>query len=76
MLDKINALIKNGTWKVVSFPEGEKPIGSRWVFRIKHNTDGSIECFKGRFVVKEYSQHPGLDFNEILHLLSVWSLFA
>ena len=65
MLDEINALIKNDTWEIVRLPEGEKPIGSGWVFRIKHNADGSIERFKGRFVAKGYSQHPGLDFNEV-----------
>jgi transposase InsO family protein len=65
MLDEINALIKNGTWEVVRLPEGEKPIGSGWVFKIKHNADGSIERFKGRFVAKGYSQRPGLDFNEV-----------
>jgi hypothetical protein len=35
MLEGINAHLKNGTWNVVRLPEGEKPIGSGWIFKIK-----------------------------------------
>jgi len=59
-----NTLVENGTWEIVDLPQGEKAIGSGWVFRVKRNADGSIECFKARIVAKEYSQRPGLDYNE------------
>jgi hypothetical protein len=65
MLEEINALLQNGTWEIVRLPEGEKAIGSGWVFRIKRNADGSIERYKGRFVAKGFSQRPGLDFTEV-----------
>jgi hypothetical protein len=42
MLEEINALLKNGTWEIVRLPDGEKAIGSGWVFKIKRNADGSI----------------------------------
>jgi hypothetical protein len=35
MLEEINALLQNGTWDIVRLPEGEKAIGSGWVFKIK-----------------------------------------
>jgi hypothetical protein len=59
-----NTLIQNGTWEIVDLPYGEKAIGSGWVFKVKHNVDGSIERFKARLVAKGYSQRPGLDYNE------------
>ena len=59
-----NTLIENGTWEIVDLPYGEKAIGSGWVFKVKHNVDGSIERFKARLVAKGYSQRPGLDYNE------------
>jgi hypothetical protein len=62
--DRDAALVENGTWEVVDLPPGQMPIGSGWVFKVKHNQDGSIECFKARLVAKGYSQHPGLDYNE------------
>src|SRR6266545_3671057 len=59
-----NTLVDNGTWEVINLPLREKAIGSGWVFKVKHNQDGSIERFKARLVAKGYSQHPGLDYNE------------
>jgi len=59
-----NTLIENRTWETVNLPEGQKAIGSGWVFKVKHNQDGSIERFKARLVAKGYSQRPGLDYNE------------
>ena len=32
-----NTLVENGTWEIVDLPEGEKAIGSGWVFRVKHH---------------------------------------
>jgi hypothetical protein len=40
-------------------------IGSKWVFKVKRNADGSIERYKGRVVAKGYNQHPGFDYIEI-----------
>lgn len=31
------------------------PIGCRWMFAVKHKDDGSIERYKARLVVKEYT---------------------
>ena len=54
----------NRTWDIVPLPEGCKAIGSRWVFKVKHNTDGSIERYKARLVAKGFSQRPGFDYFE------------
>lgn len=59
-----NTLIENGTWEIVDLPEGEKAIGSGWVFKVKHNADGTIERFKARIVAKGYSQRSGIDYTE------------
>jgi hypothetical protein len=44
---------------------GKKVIGSKWVFKVKRNADGSIERYKGRVVAKGYNQRPGFDYIEI-----------
>jgi len=51
----------NSASLIVDLPTDQKAIGSGWVFRVKHNADGSIERLKARIVAKGYSQRPGLD---------------
>src|SRR5882762_10102774 len=51
-------------WELADLPSGQKAIGSRWVFKVKRNADGSIERYKARLVAKGFSQRPGFDFNE------------
>jgi len=64
-LEELNAHSTNGTWKLIPRPPGNKVIGSKWVFKVKRNIDGSIERYKGRLVVKGYNQQPGFDYIEI-----------
>lgn len=45
-------------------PAGKVPIGSKWVFKLKHKPDGSIERYKARLVAKGFHQLPGFDFSE------------
>ena len=54
----------NGTWDVVKLPPGKRAIGSRWFMKVKHNADGSLDCYKARLVAKGYSQRPGFNFKE------------
>ena len=64
MVDEMNALKGNGTWRAVYLPVGRKAIGSRWVFKVKHLPNGAIERFKARVVAQGFSQRPGIDFDE------------
>ncbi|MCI19300.1 retrovirus-related pol polyprotein from transposon TNT 1-94, partial [Trifolium medium] len=59
---ELEALAKNQTWIYVDLPPNVKPIGSKWVYKIKHRADGSIERYKARLVAKGYNQIEGLDF--------------
>jgi hypothetical protein len=59
---ELEALAKTGTWEIVDLPPHIKPIGSKWVYKVKHKADGSIERYKARLVAKGYSQVEGLDF--------------
>lgn len=61
---EIEALEKNGTWTLVSLPKGKRAIGSKWVYKIKHKSDGSIERYKARLVVLGNNQREGIDYTE------------
>jgi hypothetical protein len=39
-------------------------VSSRWLFKIKHAVDGSIEKYKARFVTRGFSQKEGIDYEE------------
>ncbi|XP_074282696.1 uncharacterized protein LOC141607234 [Silene latifolia] len=64
MRKEIDALEKNRTWKIVSLPEGKKPIGCKWVYRIKYHANGSFERYKARLVAQGFTQVEGVDFHE------------
>jgi hypothetical protein len=57
-------IMKNDVWNIVSRSERKSIVSSRWLYKIKHATDGSIEKFKVRFVVRGFSQREGVDYEE------------
>lgn len=62
--DEIQSIEKNDVWTLVDLPCGAKPIGLRWIFKIKRNSDGTINKYKARLVAKGYVQQQGIDFDE------------
>ena len=59
---ELTALENTGTWKIIDLPPHAKPIGCRWIYKIKYHADGSIERYKDRLVAKGYNQVEGLDY--------------
>jgi hypothetical protein len=57
-------LEENNTWVVTDLPPNKHPIGCKWVYKVKHKSDGSVERYKARLVAKGYTQCEGLDFHE------------
>lgn len=47
-----------------------KPVGCRWVYKIKHKLDGNIERFKARLVENWYNQIGGLDYFDTFSLVA------
>lgn len=46
MMEVHSSIMKNDVWEVVSRPKGKSVVTSRWLYKIKHAADGSIEKFK------------------------------
>ncbi|GKD73220.1 putative RNA-directed DNA polymerase, partial [Tanacetum coccineum] len=61
---KMEALHKNNTWEVSNLPPGKKPIGCKWVYKIKYKSYGEIDRYKAILVAKGYNQREGIDFDE------------
>lgn len=64
MSDELIAMEKNNTWLVVALPVGKHTISCKWVYKVKHKADGSVERYKARLVAKGYTQQEGLDYIE------------
>ncbi|XP_016477085.1 putative mitochondrial protein AtMg00820 [Nicotiana tabacum] len=64
MTQEIKALHSNNTWDLVPLPAGKKALGCKWVHIIKHKSNGGVERFKARLVVKGYTQQAGIDYTE------------
>ncbi|GAA0158980.1 transmembrane signal receptor [Lithospermum erythrorhizon] len=64
MKKEIEALEDNRTWSVVQLPEGKKALGTQWVYKVKYNSDASVERFKTRLVVFCNHQVEGINYND------------
>ena len=51
-------------WDVVPRPEGKCFVTSKWIYKIKHVTDRSIEKYKEIFVARGFSQKERIDYEE------------
>jgi len=59
-----DSIMKNHTWDLVDRPTKRKVIGTKWVYKAKYKSDGSLEKYKARLVAKGFAQVEGFDFEE------------
>ena len=60
----MEAIDENHTWTLEPLPKNRNAIGSKWVFKMKRDSQGNIERFKARIVAKGYAQVEGIDYFE------------
>jgi len=65
MLEEMTAVEENLTWELVDPPAGCRPIGLKWVFKVKRNERGEVVRHKAWLVAKGFMQPEGIDFEEV-----------
>jgi transposase InsO family protein len=61
---EIESLLKNHTWELVPRQQWMKVLPCKWVLKIKTDSQGMPERYKGRLVVGGHRQVHGVDFEE------------
>jgi hypothetical protein len=56
--------MKNEVWEILPRPKEKLVVNSKWVYKIKHTTDGSVDKYKARFMARGFSQKEGEDYDE------------
>jgi hypothetical protein len=64
MMEENQSIMNNDVWDIVMRPERKFVVTSKWIYKIKHPVDGSIEKHKARFVARGFSQVEGIDYEE------------
>ena len=77
---EMQSLKDNEVWELTSLPPGKGAIGCKWVYKVKTNSDGSLEHYKARLVARGFDQRYGLDYDEtfcpVVRLESLRTLIA
>jgi hypothetical protein len=70
MIEGYQSIIKNGVWEIVPRTKNKDVVSSKWIYKIKHVAEKSIEKHKEIFVASGFSQKEGIDYEETFSLVS------
>jgi hypothetical protein len=73
MTKEYQSSIKNDVWEIVPRPKSKDVVSSKWLYKIIHDADGSIEKYKTRFVARGFSQKEGIDYEETFALVAKYT---
>ena len=65
MIGEYSTLLRNNTWSLVDLLAGRKVTRCKWVFKVKENSDDSINKYKARIIAKGFHQTARFDYTEI-----------
>ena len=65
MQKELEDIERNKTWTLTNLPSEHKPIGLKWVFKLKKNSEENVIKHKTKLVAKGYVQRQGVDFEEV-----------
>jgi hypothetical protein len=64
MIEGYWSIMNNDVWDIVPRLKGKSVVTSKWIYKIKHATDGSVEKYKEKIVAIGFSHVEGIDYEE------------
>lgn len=64
MNEEYQSIMKNGVWEIIPMPKDKYVVTSKWFYKIKPASDGSIYKYKARFVARGFYQQEGIDYED------------
>ena len=64
VIEEYSSIMKNDVWEFVPRPTGKSVVTSRWLYKIKHAANGSVEKYKASFVARGFTQKEGINYDE------------
>src|SRR4051812_29192788 len=71
MKSEMGSIYENEVWTLVDFPDDRRAIENKWIFKRKTDADSSVTIYKARIVKEGFRQVQGVDYDEILSLVSM-----
>jgi len=59
----MEAIEKNGTWKLIELLDGAKKVGVKWMYKTKLNEKQEVDKYKVCLVVKGIAQQYGINYS-------------
>lgn len=73
MVEEYDSIIRNNVWEVVPRPPNKSVVSSRWLYKLKKATYGSVEKHKAKFLARVFSQVEGIDYEHTFSLVARYS---
>jgi hypothetical protein len=64
MEEEYTALLANQTWDLVPRLPASHVVTGKWIWMHKRRADGSLERYEARWVLRGFTQQPGIDYDE------------
>jgi hypothetical protein len=68
-MEEYTALLANHTWNLVPRPRGTNVVTGKWIIHHKLTSDGSLDRYKARWVLRGFTQRPKVDYDKTFSLV-------